>query len=297
MQYSKNRFLRIIFIAIPLSLIIAIFVYFPLRNEKHRSDIPINISNRYNPDNPEEFYDNFKIENISIERRENNRTLFILSADKVIHRKRISRIFVYQNLKEIYMPGVRIDFYPYDKTSVSRYENIAIPVADIVDSFTSLGKPPTSREDYLAGNSDINLDLLTRILLEDLSFNIHLPSKKTLFITAKVARISPDFENIVLGGSISIVSSDGKDLHTLEAVWSKKYNGFYFPKGYTLQNKEHKKRTFFTLNAKGKFSEVSPIPEIEYTDLIEEKEKVLYAYLSKKMPVHLRFMFGMVGGQ
>jgi hypothetical protein len=62
-------------------------------------------------------------------------------------------------------------------------------------------------------------------------------------------------------------------------------------------NKEYKKRTFFTLNAKGKFSEVFPIPEINYTDIIEEKEKVLYTYLSPKMPPHIRFMFGMTGVQ
>jgi hypothetical protein len=298
MQHLNNRFLRIIFLGIPLLLIIAVFVNFPLHNEKSKTDIPIqNVSNRYNPDNPEEFYDNFKIENISIERRENNRVLFTLSADKVIHRKRISRIFVYQNLKEIFMAGVRIDFYPYYKTQIDKYKNIAIPVADIVNSFTSLGKPPTSREDYLSGNSDINLDLLTRILLEDLSFNLHLPSEKMFFITTKLARINPDFENIVLGGPVSIVSPDGKELHTLEAVWSKKYNGFYFPKGYTLQKTEYKKRTFITLNAKGKFSEVSPIPEIQYTDVIEEREKTLYAYMSKKMPAHLKLMFGMTGDQ
>jgi hypothetical protein len=295
MQYLNNRFLRTIFLAILLLLIIAIFVYFPFC-KKNKSDIPIqNISNRYNPDNPEEFYDNFKINNISIERRENNRVLFILSADKVIHRKRISKIFVYQNLKEIFMSGVRIDFYPYDKTHANEYKNIVIPISDIADSFISLGKPPASREDYLEGNSDVNLDLLTRIFLEDLSFNIHLPSGRMFSISTKVARINPDFENIVLGGPTSIVSPDGKNLHTLEVVWSKKYNGFYFPGGYTLQNKEYKKRTFFTMNAKGKFSEVSPIPEIDYTDIIEEKEKVLYTYLSKKMPPHLRLMFGMTG--
>jgi hypothetical protein len=297
MQYSKNRFLRTLLIAISLLLIIAVFFYFPFC-KKNKSYVPIqNISNRYNPDNPDEFYDNFKINNVSIERRENNRVLFILSAEKVIHRKRISKIFVYQNLKEIFMTGVRIDFYPYDKTPSNEYKNIAIPVSDIADSFISLGKPLTSREDYLEGNSDVNLDLLTRIFLEDLSFNIHLPSGRMFYISTKVARINPDFENIVLGGPTSIVSPDGKNLHTLEVVWSKKYNGFYFPGGYTLQNKEYKKRTFFTLNAQGKFSEVSPIPEIDYTDIIEEKEKVFYTYLSKKMPPHLRLMLGMTGVQ
>jgi len=38
---------------------------------------------------------------ISIVKKEDNRILFSLSADMIIHRKRISKIFVYQNLKEI----------------------------------------------------------------------------------------------------------------------------------------------------------------------------------------------------
>src|SRR3989337_3284308 len=136
MRYLKNRFLGITFVILPLITIIAVFVNFPLHNEKSKTDIPIqNVSNRYNPDNPEEFFDNFKIENISIERRENNRVLFTLSADKVIHRKRISRIFVYQNLKEIFMAGVRIDFYPYDKTQTDKYKNIAVPLILVIASY------------------------------------------------------------------------------------------------------------------------------------------------------------------
>src|SRR4030067_1766313 len=153
MRYLLNRYLGFTFVILPLIIIIAVFINFPIHNEKSETDIPIqNVSNRYNPYNPEEFFDNFKIETISIERRENNRVLFTLSADKVIHRKRISRIFVYQNLKEIFMAGGKIDFYPYYKNQIKQYENIAITVADIVNSFTSLGKPPTSREDYLSGN-------------------------------------------------------------------------------------------------------------------------------------------------
>lgn len=104
------------------------------------------------------------VDKISIVEQEDNRILFSISADKVIHRKRISRLFVYQNLKEIYMSGVKIDIYPYNTASISKHKDIAILLDDISRSFTSLGKPPTSMEECLAGNSDIDLDLLTRIL-------------------------------------------------------------------------------------------------------------------------------------
>lgn len=49
---------------------------------------------------PEEDYDKLRLDKISVVKRENARVIFNISADKIIHRKRISKLFVYQNLKE-----------------------------------------------------------------------------------------------------------------------------------------------------------------------------------------------------
>ena len=97
MQYFKNRWTKIISIAFPLLLIVAAFVNYPVHNKKSPSSNP-------QPDirdKPEGHYDNFRANKISIVKKEDNRILFSLSADMIIHRKRISKIFVYQNLKEI----------------------------------------------------------------------------------------------------------------------------------------------------------------------------------------------------
>ena len=191
------------------------------------------------------------------------------------------------------MSGARLDIYPYNIRSINNHKNITIPVNDIGSSFTSLGKPSTPIEEYLAGNADIDLDLLTRLLLENLSINIHLPDNKKIVLAAKIGRINVDLENIVLEGPVKVIASDGKELYASEAVWSKKFNGIYLPGGYTLQNEQHRGKAFFAMNQKGELSRVFRIPEIKYADLIEEKEKVLYANLSKKMPAYARFMFGM----
>ena len=273
-----------------LLFIIAIFVYSPVHNkESPGSNLQPDIDIR---DKPEGHYDNFRVDKISIMKRQDNRILFSLSADKVIHRKRISKLFVYQNLKEIYMSGIKIDFYPYNNISI-RHKNIAIPVDDIGSIFTSLGKPSTSIEEYLAGNADIDLDLLSRLLLEDLSINIHLPDNKNIVLTAKSTRINIDLENIVLEGHVKVITSDGKELLASQAVWSRKFNGIYLPDGHTLQNEQRKGKAFFAITTKGKFSRVWKCPNIEYVDLLEEREKDLYAHLSKKMPAYARFMFGM----
>jgi len=292
MKYFNQRFHWIIFIALPLLLVIAIFLC------SHRyNNIPQ--SNLSQPDiailsNPEGYYDNFKVEKISIVKRKDNRLFFSLSADKVLHRKRISKFFVYQNLKEIFLSGVQIDFYPYNMASLKN-KNILIPLDDLGSSFTTLGKPSTPIEDYLAGNADIDLDLLSRILLENLSLSVFLSPDKKFSITAKEARINTDLENLALEGPITIADSDGKEMHASEAVWSKKFNGIYLPGWYILNNKQHKGKAFFAINTKGKFSKVLKTPDMECVDFIEEREKALYACLSKNMPPYLRLMFGIPG--
>jgi hypothetical protein len=186
LKVLSNKYLKI-FIALLLLLIVAVFANYPIHNKKSPgSNLQPNISLK---DKPEGHYDNFKVNKISIVKKEDNRILFSLSADMIIHRKRISKLFVYQNLKEICMSGAMIDIYPYNMRSVNKHKNIAIPIDDIGSSFTSLGKPSTPIEEYLAGNADIDLDLLTRLLLEDLSINIHLPDNKKIVLAARSARI------------------------------------------------------------------------------------------------------------
>ncbi len=279
----ENRWSNFIFIAFLLLLTLAIFVYYP--NKKTKS-YDINSEN-----NLEEQADDFRVDNISIVRYEDNRKLFSLSADKVIHRKRISKLFVYQNLKEIYMSGVKIDIY--SGNSASNKKHIAIPVDDIGRSFTSLGKPSTSMEEYLSGNLDIDLDLLTRTLIEDLSINVYISQNKKISFIAKGARINVDFENLILEGPVKIIASDGKELTSSLAVWSGKFNGIYLPEGYMMGDFYLKRKAFFTLTRKGEFSKISVIPKIRYNDVIEEKEKIFYARLFGKMPAYMRVMFGL----
>jgi hypothetical protein len=292
MKYFNQRFPWIIFIALPLLLVIAIFLC-SLKHDEITQGNP-SLPDIASLSHPEGYYDNFKVEKISIVKRKDNRLFFSFSADKVLHRKRISKFFVYQNLKEIFLSGVQIDFYRYNMSPLKN-KNSLIPLDDIGSSFTTLGKPSTPMEDYLAGNADIDLDLLSRILLENLSLNVFLSPDKKFSITAKEARINTDLENLVLEGPVMVMDSCGKEVLTSKAVWSEKFNRLYLPDGYTLKSEEHKGSAFFAINSQGELSRVWKCPNIEYVDFIEEREKVLYSYLSKNMPPYLRLIFGLPG--
>lgn len=278
---------KILLIAFLFLIVITTFVFlhnYIIKTKDSNPNLDINKT--------EEDYDKFRLDKISVVKRENGRIFLHLYADSVIHRKRISKLFVYQNLKEIYISGAKIDFFIYDNTSKNNLRSIMIPVVDIGKSFTSFGYSYMTSEDYLAGNGDVDSDVLTRILFDDISINIYLPNKKKLSLLGKIGRSCTDFENIIFEGPASIVSSDGRELIAPKAIWSKKFNGIYLPDGYTLQSNYIKKETFFIIDQEGRFSRISRSPKIVYRDLIEEKEKIFYAKVYKKIPAYAKFMLG-----
>lgn len=241
----------------------------------------------------EENYDNFRIENISIVRKENNKTFFSLTADEIVHRKRFSKHFHYQNLKEIHLSGVKLDIY-MNNISSDTNENISIPLDDISNVFASLGKQPTSLNDYFEGKvQDRDLDLLSRIIFEKVSINIHYSDKKKVSVAAENAAVHFDSQNIVFTGSVKITDPLSRKLHASKAVWSKQFNGIYFPEGYVLQNDYYKNKSFYSMSKDGNLVMLLNIPRIDYRDRLEEAENTFYAKLLKKIPPYVKIMLGL----
>ncbi len=233
------------------------------------------------------FYDSFLVESINITKKEHNKLLFTFSADEIIHRKRRAKLFVYQNLKELYLSKVRIEIYPPDPDkNMMLFDNISTSIA-------SIGKPGTSAAEYLTGSSDPELDLLTSLLFKDIAINIRLPQDKSVFFSASQAKINADFANIVLHGEVKVKASDKAVLQSTLAIWSKEHNGIYLPDGYVFKSAYYKKKAFMRISQKGELLRQTKIPSIEYTDPIEEKEKILYTKISKNLPLHIRLMLGL----
>lgn len=241
---------------------------------------------------PEDDYDQFYMNKLSLLKREGGKMVFSLSADKVFKRKRATKFFVYQNLKEICMSDVRIDVYPDNKRALTKKNTVAIPVDEIGKSIASMGKS-TPVEEYLSGSSDLDLDLLSRFLLEKCDLDIHISSGKKLSISAAGAKINIDFQNIIFAGGIKVIDSAGNGISADEAVWSGKKGGLYMPNGYISKNVRYQGKAFFGINRVGELGQSLKVPDIEYSDPLEERENKVYADISAKMPGYAKLMFGM----
>jgi hypothetical protein len=238
----------------------------------------------------EKIYDNFRAENVSLTRKKNNKLFFALTAEEIIHRKRFSRLFLYQNLKEVYISGAKIDIYFNTLTSAGN--NLLMD--EMHDILRSLGKESTSIDEYSSGKvSDADLDLLSRIYFENLTLDIYYPAGKKISFTSLYATVSSDFHNLVFSGTVHFTDTMQREFIASKVVWSTKYNGIYFPEGYTLGNSQHRKALFYAVNRDGDFSRLWNVPAIDYADYLEVAESRLYAKLMKKLPPYAKMMLGL----
>jgi len=277
--------LLILFIVVSSSALLFLFL-----DSKKASDDDI-IAENDGQNFTEKNYDNFRAEHVSIIRKKNNKPHFVLTADEIIHRKRFSKLFLYQNLKEIYISGAKIDIYLNNMASSG---NNLLPVDEMNDIFRSLGKQPTSLNDYYAGKvADSDLDLLSRIFFENLSLNIYYSDRKKISLSSLYAAITPDLNNLVFSGTVQFTDSIQRKFISSKVVWSKKHNGIYFPEGYTLHNSQQRNKSFYTVNKDGDFTRLWDIPAIDYADYVEVAESRLYAKLMKKLPPYAKMMLGL----
>jgi len=286
MKSKQSRsILLILFIVVSSCAFLFLFL-----NSKKASDDDIPAENDAQ-NFTERNYDNFRVEHISVIRKKDNKPYFVLTANEIIHRKRFSKLFLYQNLKEIYISGAKIDIYLNNKVSSG---NNLLPVDEMIDIFRSLGKLPTSLNDYSAGKvADSDLDLLSRIFFENLSLNIYYPDRKKISFSTLYAAVTPDLHNLVFSGTVQFTDSMQRKFVSSKVVWSKKHNGIYFPEGYTLHNSQERNESFYAVNKDGDFSRLWDIPAIEYADYLEVAENKLYAKVMKKLPPYAKMMLGL----
>ena len=285
MQSKQSRTILLI------SFLVILFccsVFISLNNRKTADENILSEDSMVNP--AEKMYDNFRAENVSLIRKKDNKLFFVLTAEEIIHRKRFSRLFLYQNLKEVYISGAKIDIYFNALSSAGN--NLLMD--EIHDILRSLGKESTSIDEYFSGKvPDSDLDLLSRIFFENLSLNIYYPDRKKISFSALYATVTPDLNNLVFSGTVQFTDSVRRKFVSSKVVWSKKHNGIYFPEGYTLHNSQYRNKSFYAVNKDGDFSMLWNIPAIDYVDYLEVAESRLYAKLMKKLPPYAKLMLGL----
>jgi len=283
-KYGNKLYLTLIFSV----AIIAVFSY------KHEI-APQNVSGSGNTNEIQnERFDGYFVKQISIKEYSEQGVLFSITAEKITHRNRkFMNLATYQNLKEIYILNFKLDAYAFNDTILLNGVTTAIqsletqPFADEKDQVSII-------EDQVSSNSSDkdNLSLLTQVLFEKITINMHHSANKKTSITAKTARINLGNENLVFEEDVQLISVDNSEILASQAVWSNKYNGIYFPKGYFFE-KQHLEKAFFRLNEEGKLSKAAKIPTIAYTDLIAEKEQALYEQSFKNMSPYMKAIMGM----
>lgn len=236
----------------------------------------------------EKAYESFSAENIAIAKKQNDKVLFSVTANRVIHRKRASRIFIYQNLKEVYLSGVAIDLYTYNKANMIMFEDFGCIL-------TTLGNRAITFDDYASGTvPDSELDILSRIILEDIIIKIHYPGGKTASVESPKATVNFITGNIVFNDRVKLTDATGRILCSKIAVWLKGYKSFYFPDGYSRGGVQYIRKAAYTLREDGRFSRPLRIPKIRYVDFIEKSEEEFYSKIFKKLPPYVRMMFGVL---
>jgi hypothetical protein len=238
-------------------------------------------------------YDKFKLGKIELVEYDRDDLVIKITADSIIRRKRKSKLFEYQNLKELCVKNIILNVY-LNKRNLP-LNNSGFPFTILNKCMMSLSGTNTlkSMESYLQETTDIDLDILSRMLFEGVSLNINYPSGGLLAISAESATIGGDFRNLIMSGDVVITSRHGDTIRAPQAVLSHKFNGILFPSGHLRQKTYHKRQTFYRFASDGKIVKSHKTPKIRYTDLVEESEEKFYNKIFERVPAYVRFMFGM----
>jgi hypothetical protein len=256
------------------------------------------------------------IEGFTIIEQNGNEKLLTLSAKQLIHRKRKTQFFIYQNLKELYLQNTQILFSPPHDTAQKEQQAIQVPSPSATEqpgknfdtvqkeqqvipfeligkSFESFGSFKSSIDEVLSGEPDINLDILSRVIFDGLSMIIVLPDKKQFSIQADIAIVPTDFRHLVFTGNVRMESGTGQIIAASQAVWSCKDGGFFFPNGHILENRQDNDPAFYNVMLTGALTRRNPTLFVDYADPLETKEKEFQEDIAKGMPIYARLIFGL----
>lgn len=286
--------LLICIVALPLILV----VKFKMEQSASSQFLEWTIEN----ENAEEPFDHFRVIGVSLVHRDSDqRKLFSVEAEKIIHRNRRARFFLYYNLKEIYISGLKIGFYPRqqpaqeksrvlnasaeEKRTVTQDTEPAQEKSQVLNaSFENIGGRllstlgfPSLSENH-SEHQETNAAILTRVVIEKLSMTINYQEGSRVFLSSEMAFIN--LRGATFEEHFSLTSTDGKNLSAPTAIWLKDSESLYFPNGYSLQangiNQEGTEAVF-TLDRDGSLSQSDgQLPEqTSGLDQIDEAELVV----------------------
>lgn len=230
-------------------------------------------------------YERFHAEGVALTKYAGEDLAYSLGIREIYQRKRVSKLFTYENLKELYLKGVSLDI---------RYaRGGGIPLDEIGKSFSAIESNLTpAREAAESGSLDVDMSLISRVVMESLEIRLRAGKGPGVSLTAKEGAINSLFDQLVLYDDV-VLTAGGRVLRAKKAVWSAKDNGLYYPEGYADGGVTYAGRAFFRLSDDGTLVKAENPPEVDYADLLEKKEAGMYAAMARDLSVMEKLALGL----
>lgn len=225
----------------------------------------------------------FWAKGFSLTHLDGNKRLLAVHADHVIHRRRVTQWITYENYDEIFVKALAVH-YPVPENRARQPLNL--PLQDLGDDLKSLQSMRFEPKE-----PDAQPDVLSRVLVEGVSFQLIPPGQSPIELSAEEAKISGDFSAIQLEGTVVLRGARCR-LEAPLALWSSHHAGLLFPDGYTRKHRYHPRAVFILVRSDGSCRETKPIPPVAYVDFLEEQESRFLGNLTRKMLAYVRFMLG-----
>ena len=246
-------------------------------------------------ENEEEPFDHFRVIGVSLVRRDSDqRKLFSVEAERIIHRNRRARFFLYYNLKEIYISGLKIGFYPRQQPAQEKSQVLNASFENIGGRLLSTLGFPSLSENH-SEHQETNAAILTRVVIEKLSMTINYQEGSRVFLSSEMAFIN--LRGATFEEYFSLTSTDGKNLSAPTAIWLKDSESIYFPNGYSLQSNgisQEGTEAVFTLDRDGRLSQSDgQLPEqTSGLDQLDEAELVVENFFLREAMPYLSSLEG-----
>ncbi len=212
-----------------------------------------------------------------------------ITAARVLHRRRVSQWFVYENFDEIVIQSLAVD-YPLPVSHDQR-SRLRLPLQELGDDLNALKEAASLGPEDAASDEAGSTDTLSRVLVENVKFKLIPPGQPPIELSASNAKMGGDFAVIQLEGAVSLTSRACRIRAPL-ALWSSQHEGLLFPAGYAMRQRRYDKPAFFRLNPNGTCRRILPLPPVAYVDLLEIQEAAFMDRLTRNMPAYTRFMLG-----
>lgn len=219
-----------------------------------------------------------------------------ISASLLVQRKRVTRFFIYHNMRELYLQNFLVDAV-HARTGTALF---FAPLLELVPVLTAL--EAEGGQESLSGNSAETpllaaadgsengsssaspSDLLSRIVARPAILRV---TKGACSLALSGARFRVEFKEhyAVLEGNVTAVLSSGQQYKTQRLIMDAPKDGLFFEESKGLFRK-------YMMESGCRLKRTKELLSLQVTDALEEQEQKMLDQLGPKLPLHIRLLLG-----